>query len=221
MYGEDAENVFYYLTIYNEPYVQPPEPDDLDVDGVLRGLYLYRQGETTEGDERPTVQVLASGTGMQWALAAQKLLADDWNVRADVWSATSWTELRREGMACDAWNLLNPDETPRVPYVTQRLDGTAGPVLAVSDFMRAVQDQIRPWVPGDFVSLGTDGFGRSDTRGALRRYFKVDAPSITVAVLHELARRGEVKPESVREAIDRYQLMSITAAGAGNTGGES
>ncbi len=221
MYGEDAENVFYYLTIYNEPYVQPPEPDDLDVDGVLRGLYLYRQGETTEGDERPTVQVLASGTGMQWALAAQKLLADDWNVRADVWSATSWTELRREGMACDAWNLLNPDETPRVPYVTQRLDGTAGPVLAVSDFMRAVQDQIRPWVPGDFVSLGTDGFGRSDTRGALRRYFKVDAPSITVAVLHELARRGEVKPEAVREAIDRYQLMSITAAGAGNTGGES
>jgi pyruvate dehydrogenase E1 component len=221
MYGEDAENVFYYLTIYNEPYVQPPEPDDLDVDGVLRGLYLYRQGETTEGDERPTVQVLASGTGMQWALAAQKLLADDWNVRADVWSATSWTELRREGMACDAWNLLNPDETPRVPYVTQRLDGRAGPVLAVSDFMRAVQDQIRPWVPGDFVSLGTDGFGRSDTRGALRRYFKVDAPSITVAVLHELARRGEVKPESVREAIDRYQLMSITAAGAGNTGGES
>ena len=221
MYGEDAENVFYYLTIYNEPYVQPPEPDDLDVDGVLRGLYLYRQGETTEGDERPTVQVLASGTGMQWALAAQKLLADDWNVRADVWSATSWTELRREGMACDAWNLLNPDGTPRVPYVTQRLDGRAGPVLAVSDFMRAVQDQIRPWVPGDFVSLGTDGFGRSDTRGALRRYFKVDAPSITVAVLHELARRGEVKPEAVREAIDRYQLMSITAAGAGNTGGES
>ena len=221
MYGEDAENVFYYLTIYNEPYVQPPEPDDLDVDGVLRGLYLYRPGPTGDGDERPTVQVLASGTGMQWALAAQKLLADDWNVRADVWSATSWTELRREGMACDAWNLLNPDETPRVPYVTQRLDGTAGPVLAVSDFMRAVQDQIRPWVPGDFVSLGTDGFGRSDTRGALRRYFKVDAPSITVAVLHELARRGEVKPEAVREAIDRYQLMSITAAGAGNTGGES
>jgi pyruvate dehydrogenase E1 component len=221
MYGEDAENVFYYLTIYNEPYVQPPEPDDLDVDGVLRGLYLYRPGPTDDGDERPTVQVLASGTGMQWALAAQKLLADDWNVRADVWSATSWTELRREGMACDAWNLLNPDETPRVPYVTQRLDGTAGPVLAVSDFMRAVQDQIRPWVPGDFVSLGTDGFGRSDTRGALRRYFKVDAPSITVAVLHELARRGEVKPEAVREAIDRYQLMSITAAGAGNTGGES
>jgi pyruvate dehydrogenase E1 component len=221
MYGEDAENVFYYLTIYNEPYVQPPEPDDLDVDGVLRGLYLYRPGPTDDGDERPTVQVLASGTGMQWALAAQKLLADDWNIRADVWSATSWTELRREGMACDAWNLLNPDETPRVPYVTQRLDGTAGPVLAVSDFMRAVQDQIRPWVPGDFVSLGTDGFGRSDTRGALRRYFKVDAPSITVAVLHELARRGEVKPEAVREAIDRYQLMSITAAGAGNTGGES
>ncbi|HJY25596.1 MAG TPA: pyruvate dehydrogenase (acetyl-transferring), homodimeric type, partial [Actinomycetes bacterium] len=126
MYGEDAENVFYYLTIYNEPYVQPPEPDDLDVDGVLRGLYLYRPGPTGDGDERPTVQVLASGTGMQWALAAQKLLADDWNVRADVWSATSWTELRREGMACDAWNLLNPDETPRVPYVTQRLDGTAG-----------------------------------------------------------------------------------------------
>jgi pyruvate dehydrogenase E1 component len=221
MYGEDAENVFYYLTIYNEPYVQPPQPPDLDVDGLLRGLYLYQPGEAIEGDERPAVQLLASGTGMQWALAAQRLLAEEWLVRADVWSATSWTELRREAMACDAWNLLNPDETPRVPYVTQKLDGAPGPVLAVSDYMRAVQDQIRPWVPTDFASLGTDGFGRSDTRGALRRYFKVDAESITVAVLHELARRDEVKPESVREAIDRYRLLSIVAAGAGNTGGES
>jgi pyruvate dehydrogenase E1 component len=149
---------------------------------------------------------------VQWALEAQRLLHEDWNVQADVWSVTSWNELRRDGLATDEHNFLNPDGELRVPYVTKALDGAPGPFVGVSDFMRAVQDQIGPWVPGDFASLGTDGFGLSDTRGALRRHFKVDAASIVVKVLGELVRRGEVKPESTREAIDRYRLADVTAA---------
>ena len=148
----------------------------------------------------------------QWALEAQRLLQVDWGVQADVWSVTSWNELRRDGLAADEHNFLEPDDDLRVPYVTRKLEGAQGPFVAVSDFMRAVQDQIAPWVPGDFASLGTDGFGLSDTRGALRRHFKVDAASITVRTLSELARRGEVKRESVREAIDKYDLGNVNAA---------
>ncbi|MGH8868970.1 MAG: pyruvate dehydrogenase (acetyl-transferring), homodimeric type [Actinomycetes bacterium] len=224
MYGSteehpNGEDVFYYLTIYNEPLVQPPEPENLDVDGLLCGLYLYREAH---GDgERPRAQVLASGVGVPWALAAQQRLAEDWGVLADVWSATSWTELRREAIVCDAENLLNPDGEQRVPYVTRALEGRQGPVVAVSDYMRQVPDQISRWVPGDYASLGTDGFGLSDTRGAVRRHFKVDAESITVAVLRELARRGEVKPEMVREALDRYRIDDVTAAGVGTVGGDA
>jgi pyruvate dehydrogenase E1 component len=135
MYGESPENVFYYLTVYNEPVVQPPEPDGLDVEGLLRGLYRYRPAGATSG---PRAQLLASGTGMQWALRAQQLLAQDWQVAADVWSATSWTELRREAVACEEHNLLHPDTEPRIPYVTRTLADARGPVVAVSDFMQAV-----------------------------------------------------------------------------------
>jgi pyruvate dehydrogenase E1 component len=142
-------------------------------------------------------------------------------VAADVWSVTSWNELRRDALACDEWNFLNPDAERRVPYVTRKLEGAAGPAVGVSDFMRAVQDQIAQWVPQEWASLGTDGFGRSDTRGALRRHFTVDGPSIVVSTLIELARRGEVKPEAPRQAIERYQLLDVRAAGAGNTLGES
>jgi pyruvate dehydrogenase E1 component len=149
------------------------------------------------------------------------MLAEDWGVAADLWSATSWTELRREALACDKHNLLHPGEPARVPYVTRTLLNAPGPVLAVSDWMRAVPDQIAQWVPGDYGSLGTDGFGRSDTRGALRRYFHVDAHSITAAVLQELARRGELSPEIARDAVDKYQLLDVTAAPRGETGGET
>jgi len=218
MYGENAEDVFYYLTVYNEPYVQPAEPDlDGLEDGVLRGLYRYAStpggGSDQQSDgEQPRAQVLASGPAMQWALLAQQMLADDWGVAIDVWSATSWTELRREALTCDEWNLVHPDEDRRVPYVTRTLDGAPGPVIAVSDWMRAVPDQIANWVPGDYTSLGTDGFGRSDTRAALRRHFQVDAASIAVAVLAELARTGQVKQEVVRDAIERYQVLDERAA---------
>jgi len=215
MYGENSENIYYYLTLYNEPYMQPVEPENLDVDGLLKGIYLYAPATKKS---KKTVQLLASGVGMNWALAAQKLLADDWDIAANVWSVTSWNELRRDGLAVDRHNLLNPDEKQSA-YITQKLKGFEGPVIAVSDFMRAVQDQIAPWVSQPFYSLGTDGFGLSDTRGALRRHFKVDGPSITVAALAQLADLGEIKSKLVREAIEKYQINDVKAADPGNTEG--
>ncbi|MGQ0842547.1 MAG: pyruvate dehydrogenase (acetyl-transferring), homodimeric type [Sporichthyaceae bacterium] len=224
MYGHSAEfphgeDVFYYITVYNEPYVQPAEPANLNVENLLKGLYHYAAPpQVAEG--APRAQLIASGPAMQWALTAQARLASDWGVAADVWSATSWTELRREALDCDEWNLLNPEGPARVPHVARMLEGAPGPVLAVSDWMKAVPDQIARWVPG-FNSLGTDGFGRSDTRAALRRHFKVDAESIIVQTLSDLARRGEIKPEVVREALDRYRLEDVNATTAEEAGGET
>jgi pyruvate dehydrogenase E1 component len=216
MYGENPEDIYYYLTVYNEPYVQPAEPVGVDTAGILRGLYLLAPAAEARG---PRTQLLASGVSVPWALEAQKLLREDWGVSADVWSVTSWNELRRDGLAADRHNFLNPSAAPQVSWVTEKLTGTDGPVVAVSDFMRAVQDQIRDWVPNDFVSLGTDGWGMSDTRGALRRHFLVDAQSITVQALAMLAKRGEVPAERVQEAIDRYDLTNPKSASAGNTEG--
>jgi pyruvate dehydrogenase E1 component len=212
-------DVFYYLTIYNEPLVQPKEPDDLDVDGLLRGLYRYSRAADSNG--RPRAQLLASGVAVPWALDAQRMLAEEWGVDADVWSVTSWNELRRDAVECEERALMNPGTEGPVPFVTERLTDTPGPVVAVSDFMRAVPDQISRWVPNEYVSLGTDGFGFADTRGAARRYFHVDAQSIVVAVLERLARRGEVKAEVPREAFDRYRLDDVRAAGAGTIGGDA
>jgi pyruvate dehydrogenase E1 component len=216
MYGDQPEDVFYYLTIYNEPYVQPAEPEGVDVEGIVRGMHLV--SEAGEGDG-PRAQVLASGVSVPWALEAQRLLREDWGVHADVWSVTSWTELRRDGLEVDRHNLLEPQAEPRTAYVTQRLSGRPGPVVAVSDYMRALQDLIRNWVPGDYATLGTDGWGMSDTRGALRRHFLVDAQSITVRTLASLAERGEVGREVVAQAIERYRLHDPSAADAGNTEG--
>lgn len=215
MYGEDSENIYYYLTIYNEPYVQPAEPENVDVDGILKGIYLLN--ESTEAGHK--AQILASGVGVPWALKAQDLLREDWGVSADVWSVTSWNELRRDGLAVDRHNLLYPEQEPMQAYVTKRLEHTSGPVIAVSDFMRAVQDQIAPWVPNDFASLGTDGWGLSDTRGALRRHFLVDAESVTVQTLASLAASGKIEKSIVAQAINKYQLLDPAAADAGNTEG--
>jgi len=215
MYGENSENIYYYLTVYNEPYMQPAEPANLDVEGLLKGIYLYSPAENRS---KKKAQILASGVGVNWALKAQKILADDWGVAASVWSVTSWNELRRDGLEVDSHNLLNPGDTKEA-YLTKKLARTEGPVIAVSDFMRAVQDQIAPWVPNKFVSLGTDGFGLSDTRGALRRHFKVDAESIVVATLQQLAKQGEIKAKTVQEALNKYQIHDVTAADAGNTEG--
>ena len=215
MYGENSENVYYYLTVYNEPYMQPAEPENLDIEGLLKGIYLYAPAEIRS---KKKVQLLASGVGVNWALKAQQLLAQDWGIAASVWSVTSWNELRRDGLETDRHNLLHPGDNKQA-YVTKKLANAEGPVIAVSDFMRAVQDQIAPWVPGQFASLGTDGFGLSDTRGALRRHFKVDAESIVVATLQQLAKQGDVKAKTVQEAIDKYQINDVTAADAGNTEG--
>ena len=154
----------------------------------------------------PRAQILASGVALRQALTAQDMLATDWGVSADVWSATSWTELRRDALACESWNMLHPSEPSRVPYLSSALADTVGPTIAVSDWIKAVPDQIARWVPGTFTSLGTDGFGFSDTRPAARRFFHVDAESITVAVLWELARSGAVDPGLPAQAITRYRL---------------
>jgi pyruvate dehydrogenase E1 component len=169
--------------------------------------------------EGPRVQLLASGVGVNWALRAQEILSQDWGVMADVWSVTSWNQLRRDGLAADRHNMLNPEAEAIVPFITERLSERRGAVVAVSDWIRAVQDQVREWVPQPFVSLGTDGWGLSDTRGALRRHFLVDAESITVQALAMLVRTGEMDPQTVTKAIHTYQLHDPAAAEAGNTEG--
>jgi pyruvate dehydrogenase E1 component len=209
MYGENPENVYFYITIYNEPYVQPPEPEGLNVEGLLRGIYRYRPAP--EQRKHPA-QILASGVSMPDALRAADLLAADWDVAADVWSVTSWGELNREGVDIEKETLRHPDHSPRVPYVTQALGDASGPVVAVSDWMRAVPEQIRQWVPGTYITLGTDGFGFSDTRPAARRFFNTDAESIAVAVLEGLARDGGIDKSVAIEAARRYQIDDVLAA---------
>ena len=203
MLGDPGEDVIYYLTMYNEPVAQPPMPDGLDEELVLAGLYRYAEGDR---DKSHRAQVLASGSAMILALEAQRLLAEEWDVGADVWSAPGWVQLHRDGVDCDSYNRLHPTEDQRTPYVTQALDGAEGPVVAVSDFQKAVPGLIAPWIPGRYAMLGTDGFGHSDTRAALRRHFRIDAESIAVAVLAELAVAGDIKRETVAEAIQRYDI---------------
>ena len=217
MYGENSENIYYYLTVYNEPYVQPAEPENLDVEGLLQGIYLYSKAKKQRRAKR-RVNLLASGVALNWALKAQDLLASDWKISANVFSVTSWNELRRDGLEVDRHNLLNP-LNKKSAYLTTKLKDYKGSVLAVSDYMRTVQDQIAPWVEQNFASLGTDGFGLSDTRGALRRHFKVDAESIVVATLSQLANQGKISPKVVMKAIAKYELNNVTAADPGNTEG--
>ncbi|MFI6468929.1 pyruvate dehydrogenase (acetyl-transferring), homodimeric type [Streptomyces sp. NPDC050516] len=217
MYGPDSEDVFYYLTVYNEPIQHPAEPADVDVDGILKGIHRYSAG--TSG--AIPAQIMASGVAVPWAIDAQRILAEEWNVRADVWSATSWNELRREAVEVEEHNLLHPEEEQRVPYVTRKLQGAQGPFVAVSDWMRAVPDQIARWVPGTYQSLGADGFGFADTRGAARRFFHIDAQSIVLAVLTELAREGKVDRSALKQAVDRYRLLDVAAADPGAAGGDA
>ncbi|ANJ27092.1 pyruvate dehydrogenase (acetyl-transferring), homodimeric type [Agromyces aureus] len=216
--GSHADpNVMYYLTVYNEPIVQPAEPEGTDVDGILRGIHKISNGNGSG----PSAQLLASGVAVPWALEAQKLLAEDWGVSADVWSVTSWAELRRDGLDAQEHNFLNPDDEPRVPYLTTKLAGASGPFVAVSDYMHAVPDQIRAFVPGDFATLGADDFGFSDTRAAARRYFKIDGPSLVVRALEQLVARGEIDRSVPAQAITKYRLHDVNAGTTGSAGGES
>ncbi len=219
MYGTSdefphGEDVIYYLTVYNEQVSQPAEPSDVDAEGILRGIHHIATSPDVEGvDNPPRVQLLASGVAFPWIKKAQRLLAEDWGVAADTWSVTSWNELARDAISTEEWALLHPSEEPRLPYVTDKLQAVEGPVVAVSDFMRAVPLQIDRWVPADYHVLGTDGFGFADTRPAARRFFHVDAESVVVQSLQALAKRGEVKVETVQEAFDRYRIDDPTAVG--------
>jgi pyruvate dehydrogenase E1 component len=207
MYGESPEDVFYYLTVYNEPIVQPKEPDDVDAEGIVRGIHSVTQAE---GDG-PRVQLLGSGVGFPWAADAARILREDWGVAAGTWSVTSWNELARDAVSAEEWNLLNPSETPRTAYVSDKLADAPGPVVAVSDYMCAVPLQIARWVPGDYRVLGTDGFGFADTRPAARRFFHVDAQSVVVQALQALADAGQIDRSKVQEAFDKYRIDDPTA----------
>ena len=227
MYGSSeqhphGEDVIYYLTVYNEPMVQPAEPERIDLEGLLGGIHHVATPLEGLPAEAPRVQLLASGVGYPWILKAQQLLATDWGVGADLWSVTSWNELSREALATEEWNLLNPTEETRVPFVTRKLGNAPGPVVAVSDYMKAVQQQISAWVPQRFHALGADGFGFADTRPAARRFFKIDAESVVVQALAALAEEGAIARDQVQKAIDVYRITDPTAVrGVKQEGGDA
>ena len=218
MYGPNAEDVFYYLTVYNENYPMPALPEGEEgqrvTDGTLRGLYRYAEPAAVQSRPDPggaenaprRATILFSGTSWQAAERARELLATDWNVSAETWSATSYKSLREDALEVERWNRLHPAETPRTPYVTRTLATASGPIVAVTDFMKAVPDQISRFVNVPFTPLGTDGFGRSDTRETLRRHFEVDAEHIVVAVLSLLASNGAAKQDEVSLAISAYGI---------------
>ncbi|HZT80152.1 MAG TPA: pyruvate dehydrogenase (acetyl-transferring), homodimeric type, partial [Gemmataceae bacterium] len=202
---EVGEDCFYYLTLYNENYAQRAMPEGVE-EGILRGLYKLQPSPTQPGGRRGSspplkAHLLGSGPILLQALRAQEILAERFGVAADVWSATSYKELRRDALDAERWNLLHPDQPPRQSYVEQVLAKEEGVFVAASDYLRAVPEMIARWVPGGLLPLGTDGFGRSDSRQALRRFFEVDAESIAVAALYQLARRGAIQPQRVAQAI--------------------
>ncbi len=198
----EQEDVFYYLTVMNENYPHPPLPAGAE-DGILKGMYLLREAPTGDG---PRVQLLGSGSILREVEAAAELLAGDFQVAADVWSATSFTELRRDGMEVERWNMLHPTEEQRRSWVVECLAGRDGPKVAATDYIRTYADQIRPYVPGRYVVLGTDGFGRSDYRIQLRKFFEVDRYHVVVAALKALADEGTIEPSVVASAIERYGI---------------
>jgi pyruvate dehydrogenase E1 component len=200
----NQEDVYYYITLMNENYEHPALPEGSE-QGILKGLYLLK---SSKQKSKLRVQLLGSGTILREVEAAAELLEKDWDVAADVWSATSFTELRRDGLAAERWNLLHPEDNPKVPYVTQCLEKRAGPVVAASDYIKTFADQIRPFVPRDRVYkvLGTDGFGRSDYRRQLRKFFEVDRNYVTVAALKALADEGSIPAATVARAIKKYGI---------------
>jgi pyruvate dehydrogenase E1 component len=199
----EQEDAFYYVTLMNENYVHPAMPDGA-VDGILRGMYPLR--EAPKRTKKPVVQLLGSGTILREVIAGADLLEQDFGVLADVWSVTSFSELRRDGIEVERWNMLHPEEKARAGYVATSLAGRRGPVVASTDYLRAVPDQIRQWVPGAYRTLGTDGFGRSDFRRALRRFFEVDRHYVAVAALSELADQGTIDRDAVTQAIAKYEI---------------
>ena len=196
MYGQRGDDVFYYVTLYNENWAMPPKPEGAE-EGVLRGLYRFSVAES--GERR--VQILASGPILLQALRARDMLAEKFGVAADVWSATSFQQLRNDALDVERWNRLHPDAEQRVPYVRQCLDPTEGPIVAATDYMKAVPDMVTRWIDRPYTVLGTDGFGRSDTREALRTHFEVNAEHIAYAALYSLCLDGKSTPDELTRAI--------------------
>jgi pyruvate dehydrogenase E1 component len=194
---QDNENIFYYLTLYNENLLMPPMPAGVEP-GILRGLYKFKSGSAGKAHK---AHLFGSGPILRNALAAQEILAERYQVSADVWSATNYKQLRTDALACARWNLLHPTEPPRKSYVESLLESEQGPFVAVSDFMKIVPEQIAQWVPGGLTVLGTDGFGRSDTRENLRRFFEIDPPMIVLATLQALAKKGAIQKSVLAKAI--------------------
>ncbi len=200
MYSEQ-ENVFYYVTTMNENYTHPAMPKGAE-QGIIKGLYLFRSG----GKKKRKVQLMGSGTILREVIAAAELLENDWAVDSDIWSATSFNELTREAQDIDRWNRLHPLEDPKIPYVEQCMKGRRGPVIVATDYVRNYADQIRKWIPGRYEVLGTDGFGRSDTRTQLRKHFEVNRYHVVVAALKALADEGQLPAGKVAEAITKYGI---------------
>jgi len=202
MYAEQ-QDVYYYLTVMNENYVHPAMPANAEAD-IIKGMYRFASGGAAKKGAR--VQLLGSGTIFREVIAAAKLLKDDWGVESDLWGCPSFTELARDGMAVARWNMLHPADTARVSHVEHCLKGTEGPVIAATDYMRLFAEQIRPYVPRRYVVLGTDGFGRSDTREKLRYFFEVDRHWVVLAALKALADEGALPASKAAEAIAKYGL---------------
>jgi pyruvate dehydrogenase E1 component len=198
----EQEDVFYYLTVMNENYEHPAMPEGVEK-AILKGMYSLRKGGKGKG---PRVQLLGSGVILREAMAAAELLKKDWGVEADLWSCPSFTELARDGQDCERWNLLHPADQQRVPHISALLKDASGPVIAATDYMRLFAEQVRPYVPGHYTVLGTDGFGRSDTRENLRHFFEVDRRWITVAALRALANEGQIDKKKAAEAVTKYGL---------------
>jgi pyruvate dehydrogenase E1 component len=200
----EQEDVYYYITLLNENYHHPAMPPDAR-DGILRGMYRLSDGGPSEKGE-PRVQLFGSGAILREVTAAAELLAKDWNVRSDVWSVTSFNELQRDGVAAARWNLLHPQETPRLSYVEQCLAQSSGPGIAATDYVRTFAEQIRPFVGRRYVTLGTDGYGRSDFRRKLREFFEVNRHFVTLAALKALADEGMIPMKTVAKAIAKYDI---------------
>jgi pyruvate dehydrogenase E1 component len=195
---QEGEECIYYLMAENDPYDHPEMPEGCE-DGIIKGMYKYRSQDVDS--PRARVQLFGSGAILNCALKAQEMLAEKYGIASDVWSVTSYTQLRRDAASCQRWNMLHPTETPRQGYVEQVLDGVEGPFIAASDYVRALAEQLSPFIPGDYFVLGTDGMGRSETRETLRRHFEVDAESIVIATLSRLAKAGVLTPKDVQDAI--------------------
>jgi pyruvate dehydrogenase E1 component len=202
---QDKQNCFYYITVMNENYPQPAMPEGAE-EGIKRGIYRIREASVEPNDPKARVQLLGSGTILREVLAAAELLERDFGIAADVWSVTSFNELRRDGIDAERWNMLHPEDPPRLPYVAEQLMESDGPIVAATDYMRTYADQIRPYVTRRYAVLGTDGFGRSDMRSQLRKFFEVNRWYVAVAALKALADDGAVSPARVREAIEKYRI---------------